>query len=263
MAKKWAHPDVVTAAHLPVVRRIGMRDLRDVLLKGIDDFNQIPTQLLFLGLIYPVVGIFAARMAARQDLLVLLYPLVAGLSLLGPVAAIGLYEISRRRERGDDVSWLTAFGVLRSKSLRSILMLGAVLLAIFVAWVASARALYETAFDGMPPETFGAFLGELFTTPRGWWLLVVGNFVGFLYAAAVLALTVVSFPLLLDRDIGVVAAVQTSLRAVAANPATMAVWGLIVAVSLAIGCLPFFVGLAVVMPILGHATWHLYRKVVA
>lgn len=263
MASRSAQTTVVAGPALPAVRKIGPGDLRDALAKGIEDFNQIPTQLFFLGLIYPLVGIFAARAAAREELLPLLYPLVAGLSLLGPVAAVGLYEISRRRERGEDASWRNAFDVFRSRSLRSIVALGAVLLAIFVAWVASAQALYETAFGSAPPATFQAFLGELFTTDHGWWLIVFGNLVGFLYAVVVLTLSVVSFPLLLDRDVGVAAAVQTSVRAVAANPVMMAIWGLIVAISLAVACIPFFVGLAVAMPILGHATWHLYRRVVA
>jgi len=106
------------------------------------------------------------------------------------------------------------------------------------------------------------FLRRVFTTPEGWNLIIVGNLVGFVFAAGVLAISVVSFPLLLDRDVGVVVAVLTSVRAVIENPLQIAAWGLVVAALLVLGSLPLFMGLAVVMPVLGHASWHLYRKLV-
>lgn len=246
----------------PVIRKIGLPDLRQALSKGRDDFMAIPTQLIFLGVIYPVIGLLAARAAGGGALLPLFYPLVAGLSLMGPVAAIGLYEVSRRREQGMEVSWLNAFDVLKSRALGSILALGVLLAAIFVAWLFAAQAIYQSILGPQPPASVGAFLHQLFMTPEGWRLIVLGNAVGFVFAVVVLTLTVVSFPLLLDRNVGVRVALRTSIRAVLANPGPMAVWGLIVAVSLAVGSLPIFVGLAVVMPLLGHATWHLYRRVV-
>lgn len=263
MANRLTIGDGWAAQEGPAIRRIDVTDLKEALAKGIGDFKETPTQLVFLGLIYPIVGFFAAKAASNANLLPLLYPLVAGLSIMGPVAAIGIYELSRRREQGLTVSWLNAFDVLRSPAIYSILALGTVLLAIFVAWLASAQAIYTLTFGDAPPASFGDFLREVFTTRHGWTLIIVGNAVGFFYAVLVLTLTVVSFPLLLDRNVGVIAAVQTSVRAVLANPVTMAVWGLIVAAALLLGCLPLFVGLAVVMPILGHSTWHLYRKVVA
>lgn len=248
----------------PTVRRIGVRDLRDVLRKGMDDFLATPTQLVFLGIIYPIVGLVAAKAAdAESELLPLLYPLVAGLSLMGPIAALGIYELSRRRERGLEASWLNAFDVLRSPSILSILALGVVLVVIFLAWLAAAQAIYQATMGGYEPASIGDLIRQVLTTAAGWRLIVFGNLVGLLFAALVLTLTVVSFPLLLDRDVGPVAAIQTSVKAVAANPVPMAVWGLIVAVALLLGTLPLFVGLAVVMPLLGHATWHLYRRVIA
>jgi uncharacterized membrane protein len=249
----------------PVLRRIGPRELGEALGAGVADFLAAPTQLLFLGAIYPIVGLVAARVAWGGPLMPLLWPLLAGLSLVGPVAALGLYEISRRRERGLPVSWINAFNVLRSPAIGAIAVLAAMLLAIFLAWLAAAHAIYQATVGaaGPPPATMGEFLERVFTTEAGWRLILIGNGVGFLFAVLVLSLTVVSFPLLLDRpELGPAAAVRTSLRAVALNPVPMALWGLIVAGLLVLGALPFLVGLAVVMPILGHATWHLYRRVV-
>ena len=253
-----------TAAAEPAVQRITVADVGDALRRGWQDFLAAPTQLVFLGLIYPLVGLFAARATSGGNALALFYPLVAGLSLMGPVAAIGIYEISRRRERGWAVSWLDAFSVLRSPAILSIVALGLMLLVIFGLWVLTAQWIYESTVGALArPSSVSEFVRLIRDTPEGWRLVLFGNAAGFLFAVAVLALTVVSFPLVLDRDVGPGVAVRTSLRAVAANPGPMAVWGLIVAALLLLGSLPLFVGLAVAMPVLGHGTWHLYRKVVA
>lgn len=271
MAETWTPPRAgeaaaprATATGEPVVRRIAVGDAGDALRRGWQDFLAAPTQLVFLCLLYPIVGFFAARAIGGGPLLPLFFPLVAGLSLVGPVAAIGVYEISRRREKGFAVSWLDAFGVLKSPAILSIAALGFVLLAIFGAWLLAAERIYGATVGAVAqPASVEEFLSLLTSTPEGWQLIFIGNGVGFLFAVLVLALTVVSFPLLLDRDVGPAVAVRTSLRAVATNPAPMATWGLIVAVVLLLGCLPLFIGLAVAMPVLGHGTWHLYRKVVA
>ena len=179
-----------------------------------------------------------------------------------PFAAIGLYELSRQREKGVDISWKHAFGVLRCPSLDAIADLGMVLMIVFLIWLATAEWLYQSLFGHVSPESIGQFLSEIFTTRAGWILIIAGNGIGFLFAALVLTIGVVSFPLLLDRDVGALVAVHTSVRAVLCNPLMMAAWGLFVAATLVIGSLPFFVGLAVVLPVLAHSTWHLYRKVV-
>ncbi len=260
MAQTWTSAQLATAE--PVIRKITIQDVRDALARGIDDFNEIPTQLVFLSILYPVIGLIAARAAYGGAMMPLFFPLVAGLTLMGPVLATGIYELSRRREKGLYVSWINAFDAFRSPAILSIVTLGIVLLGIFVAWIAAARGIYEATLGDTAPRSVGVFLWLVFNTAEGWTLIVVGNLVGFLFAVLVLSLSVVSFPLMLDRNVGVETAIRTSLRAVAANPVPMAVWGLIVAVALFLGCLPLFVGLAVVMPVLGHATWHLYRKTV-
>jgi uncharacterized membrane protein len=247
----------------PAVRRIAAADLREVLAKGLDDFGAYRTDVVFLCVIYPVVGLVLGRLAFGYGMLPLLFPLASGFALVGPFAGVGLYELSRQREQGVEVTWANAFGVLRAPSLGAIVVLGLLLLAIFLAWMATAEMLYLVTLGPKPPASIAAFAHDLFTTSAGWTLIVVGMGVGFLFAVVVLAISVVSFPLLLDREAGLDTAVWTSIRAVAANPVPMALWGLIVAGGLVLGSLPFFVGLIVVMPVLGHATWHLYRKVVA
>ncbi|CAA9333464.1 MAG: cytochrome c oxidase subunit I [uncultured Microvirga sp.] len=246
----------------PKLRRIGSADLRAALAQGVDDFRAMPSHLVFVGLLYPIVGILLAALTFGYDLLPLLFPLVSGFALVGPLAAIGLYELSRRRESGEDTSWRHAFEVLRSPAIGSIAAVGVLLLVIFVAWLMTAQALYQGLFGAQMPSSVSGFLGDVFGTSRGWTLIIAGHALGFLFAAAAFTVGVMAFPLLVDRDVGPVAAVTTSVRAVLANPGTMAIWGVIVAVALMIGSAPLFIGLAVIVPVLGHASWHLYRRVV-
>jgi uncharacterized membrane protein len=261
-----AHQHVLMGAESnrarPIVRTIGLRDIKNALAEGIADFSAMPSHAVFLCLIYPIVGVLLARLTLGYEVLPLLFPLAAGFTLLGPFAAIGLYELSRRREQGLDASWQDAFDVLRSPSRGAIAALGLLLLTIFVIWIAVAQAIYVAYFGYEPAASIPHFLDQVFTTPAGRMLMIVGNLVGFLFALGVLTISVISFPLLLDRDVGAVEAVLTSVRVVAKNPVMMAIWGLIVAGLLLIASLPLFFGLAVVVPVLGHSTWHLYRKVV-
>ncbi|WP_315797500.1 MULTISPECIES: DUF2189 domain-containing protein [unclassified Bradyrhizobium] len=245
------------------IRTIDMSSLMRALRLGWDDFKAVPSHAVMLCAIYPVLGLVIARAVFGYAVLPLLFPLAAGFALLGPFAALGLYELSSRRDRGEDTSAWDALEVLRSPSFGSMLGLGTLLLALFVTWVATAQAIYVAVFGYGGATGAGDFLQRVFTTPQGWWLIAVGCGVGFLFALLALCLSVVSFPLMLDRHAGALEAVVTSLRVVAKNPVPVAAWGLIVAVLLVAGTIPFFLGLAVVIPVLGHATWHLYREAIA
>jgi uncharacterized membrane protein len=262
-----AQSDVIlpaeSAREVPAVRSIRPRDLVDALARGVDDFRAMPTHAIFLSLIYPVAGLAIARWTFGYDILPLLYPLLAGFALIGPFAAVGLYELSRRRELGLDTSWRHAFDIVHSPSLWSILALGLLLFSILGVWLAVAHGLYVAHFgEDEQPVTLAELARRILYTPQGHNLIATGNIAGFLFALASFALSAVSFPLLLDRNVGMATAIVTSLKALLKNPFTMALWGLIVALGLALGSLPFLLGLSVVMPILGHATWHLYRKLV-
>lgn len=266
----------------PVIRDIRFRDLLNALAKGFDDFKAVPTHLIFLILIYPIVMLILSRVAAGQEMLPLVFPLFAGYTLVGPIIALGMYELSRRREQGLDTSRKHLFDVLKSPSLGAIITLGLVLAVVYFAWLIAALAIYKMTFgnglvgslgtifmqlisfdlSATGPQSMSEFAIDIITTRPGWKLILWGSGVGFIFAVVVLSLSAVSFPMLLDRRVGAWTAARTSIRVVLVNPMTMGLWGVIVAVTLAVGTLPLFVGLAIVLPVLGHATWHLYRTVV-
>ncbi|WP_404402503.1 DUF2189 domain-containing protein [Pelagibacterium halotolerans] len=244
------------------IRSITLSDVFAALKKGASDFWERPSHYIFLVIIYPVVGFILAVWTAGGETFSLLYPIATGFALVGPIAGIGLYEISRRREQGLDDHPVYAFMVLRSPAIGAILALGLVLAIIFGLWLFAANSIYVFFFGENGPTNLPDLLAAVFTTSEGWGLLIWGNLVGLVFAFVVLATTVVAFPRLLDHGGSAADAVALSVRAVTHNLVPMLAWGLIVAVLLFIGSLPLFVGLAIVLPILGHATWHLYRAVV-
>lgn len=255
-------PEEGRSSPLPAVRRIEISDLRDVLARGFSDLGAYRTDAMFLVVIYPIAGLVLVAVALNYNLVPLVFPLASGFALIGPVAALGLYELSRRREQGIDTASADWFGVARAPEFGAIVLLGLLLFAIFLLWLAAAYAIYLLTLGPEAPMSISSFVLDVFTTGAGWMMIVIGVGVGFLFAVLALTIGVISFPLLLDRQVGLYTAVATSIRAVVANPGPMAVWGMIVAGGLVIGSIPALIGLVIVMPLLGHSTWHLYRKVV-
>ncbi len=260
-----AEPVAATARPLPLpaARRLDRHDLLASLAAGWADFRAAPTQLAFLCAIYPIVALLLARAAAGGALLPLLYPAASGFALVGPVAAIGLFEISRRRERGDPVHARDAFGVLREPGFASVAVLGIALLLLFVLWLACAEALFAATLGDADFSGPAAFFAAVFGTGSGWLLIVAGNAAGLVFASVVLATATFSIPMAIDRATPPLASIRTSIGVTRRNPAVVMAWGLIVAVILLAASLPAFTGLAVALPVLGHATWHLYRRAVA
>lgn len=256
------HHDVVRAApSLPVLRRISFEDVGHALRMGFEDFKAKPTHVIFLMAIYPIIGILLAVATVGQNIIPLFYPLLAGFALVGPFAALGIYEISRQRELGHDITWREAFGVVRRANFSSMLRLGALLTVLFIAWLTLAQIIYAQTLV-TAPSSLSDLVKRTFATPEGWQLLFIGNLVGFCFAVLVLSISVISFPLMLDKGVGMADAMRCSMRAMTHSPGPILLWGFIVAALLLLGSLPFLVGLAIVLPILGHATWHLYRATV-
>ena len=244
------------------IRQISIADLREALRKGWDDLMAFRSDVIFICVIYPVIGAMLALLAFKGNQIQLLFPVLSGFALAGPVAAVGLFEMSRRREKGLPVSWLAYIDVLKSPKFGAVAVLALFHLVIFLAWIMSANLIFVLTLGADAADSMSGFIGKLFGTTGGWLMIVIGMGVGFGFALLVLAVSVVSFPLLLDRNVSVATAIITSVKVARANPVPVAVWGLIVAGLLALGSLPALVGLVLVMPLLGHATWHLYRRAV-
>ncbi len=261
-----SRPDTLSQAPsesgaLPV-RRIGPDDLRAALSEGWRDFQEKRGDLLFIGLLYPVICLIAVVVTFNDPLLPLFFPLVAGLSIAGPAVASGFYELARRREEGLDAGWRHFLDPLNGRSRVPLATLTAGLAVLFVGWLVVAYAIYAATFGIDAALTMGDFLARVFTTPEGWALILLGNIAGVAFAIATLVFSLISFPLVVDKPLDAATAVRTSIAAVKANPREAIGWGLRVAGLLLLGLIPFAIGLAVVLPWLGYATWHLYTRIV-
>lgn len=256
-----AHPAVRRATRIKI-RQITDDDLKIALRQGLEDFSDLRGDLFFAGLIYTLIGIAAVAMTTNMPLLPFFYPVVAGVGLLGPIAAVGFYELARRREAGQEVHWFNFVDVRKRSTADDMGIVAALLLVIFVAWLVAAGLLYALLFGWTVPQSVPDFLAMVFTTKRGWALIGIGAAVGVFFGWIVLALSVVSLPMLVDRNVSASEAVSTSWRAAHDNKRELFRWGVIVTVLLALGSLPLFVGLAFVLPWLGYSTWHLYTRLI-
>jgi len=244
-------------------RKISEDDLKWSLRAGWEDFKDMRGDIVFAGVIYTVLGIAAVVMTASRPLIPFFFPVVAGVGLLGPVAAVGFYELAKLREEGrKDLHWFNFLDVRRRSTVDDMGIVAGMLLGIFALWLIAAGILYVSLFGWGTPTSVIDFLGSVLATPRGWALIVGGAVVGAIFGWVVLALSVASLPMLVDRDVTAAEAVSASWRAAHANKPEMIRWGLTVFGLLLLGSIPLFVGLAVVLPWLGYATWHLYTRLV-
>jgi uncharacterized membrane protein len=244
------------------IRTITEDDLTQSLRDGYKDFLEKRGDLVFIGLLYPLIGLCVAIAANGGSILPLLFPMLAGLSLLGPLVSTGFYQLAKRREAGLESNWWHFFDVFKSPSREAIFLVGIMLMAIFGGWLMAAGITYAVFFGTEPPATVGVLLTQAFATPQGWAMILIGNAIGLAFAVIVLATSLVSLPLLIDKRMDAATAVRTSLKAFAQNRAVLLRWGLCVAVLLVLGAIPFLLGLAFVLPVLGYATWHLYTRLI-
>jgi len=247
------------------IRALDFNDLRIALRQGWEDFQAKRGDLVFVGFIYPIVVLLAIFSVSRVSMLPFIFPLVAGTVMLGPLFASGFYELARRREAGPDAGWRHFLDVVRGPSAPALLDLASVTAALYMAWIGVAWFIYHATLSRLGPEAVGsagAFLRSIFTTPEGWSMIVFGNLAGLCFAIVTLAVSAVSFPMVIDKPVSWGVALRTSVRVARRNPLTITVWGLIVVALLVLGALPALVGLAVVLPVLGYSTWHLYTRAV-
>lgn len=244
------------------IRTVTVDDLLEVLALGLRDFRAAPAYGLFFSGIYTVGGWLMILMLIEFDLPYLVYPLAAGFALIAPFVASGFYAVSSRREKSDPLSWRIVFATVRSMFSRDLGWMALVTGFSLFIWMDIA-AILSFAFLGLQAFSFDRVFDIVFTTPAGWAFLVIGHTAGALIAFGVFSYSVISIPMLFDRDIDFVTAMITSVRVVKRNPRVMAIWCLTIAILTAISLLSGLVGLLVTLPLLGHATWHLYRRAVS
>jgi uncharacterized membrane protein len=248
---------------MPKVNPITVNDVIDALAAGLSDFRRAPVYGLVIGAFFAIGGMFVILSAAALNMSYLSYPAAAGFVLIGPFAAVGLYEVSRRLKAGEELSWSKIFGAMWAQKSRELSWMAFVVLFIQIMWMYQVRLLLALFLGFRSFASFEEFLTEVITTPEGLMFLAIGHVVGAVLSLILFSLTVVSFPLLLEQDRDFITAMITSVRAVVTSPLPMIGWAFVVTALLIVSMAPAFLGLIVTLPILGHTTWHLYRKCVA
>jgi uncharacterized membrane protein len=246
----------------PVVKPATMADIVAAFEAGLRDFRAAPLFGLVFGGLYMLGGMATVWFTTHAGWSWLPLPMTAGFALIGPFVAIGLYEVSRRRERGEPLAWAPVFGCILAQGRRELVWMSLVSVFAFLIWMYQVRLLLALFF-GLAPIEGAAFVNALFHSREGLTFLAIGTVWGAVLSVVVFSLTVVSFPLLLDRDRDFITAMITSVKAVVASPRVMVGWGLVTAALIFLSALPFFLGFLITLPVLGHATWHLYRRIVA
>ena len=257
-----SQPAVATPKAWPEVRSLAGSDLVEVLAAGVNDLRAGGRYSLFFGAFYGVGGLILLVLVRFYNVPYLIYPLAMGFVLIAPFMATGLYDISRRLENGETLSWAGVLGSIRYAAGRDLRWMALITSFTFVIWM-DIVALMTFGFLSGEMTGFKDLLTQIFTTPSGLLFLAVGNIVGALIALVVFSFSAVSFPMLYDRDVDFVTAMVSSIRLVLKNPVVMLSWGAIIGVLTVISILSAFLGLIVTLPVLGHATWHLYRRGVA
>lgn len=241
-------------------RQLEISDLRAALAAGVADFKAAPAYGLFFALVYVLGGLalWFGLGAAGQP--VWFIPIAAGFPLLAPFAAIGLYEVSRRREMGEPLSWGPVLGALKGRGDGQLALMAVGVLIIFGFWIILARGIFAIfmAQSGIGFESLGLLLSG-----SGILMLLVGTLVGAVVALVLFSITVISLPMLLDREVDFVTAMITSVETVRSNPQVMLRWAALIAAITIIAMIPAFLGLFIALPVLGHATWHLYRRAIS
>lgn len=256
---------VMHAAPQPKMRinRLEMRDVTAALAQGVADFRRYPLFGLFFGGIYALGGLFIVVILSLYHQPWMIIPVAIGFPLIGPFVAVGLYEISRRHERGEPITWRGVLTEVFRQRERQLSWMAFAVLFVFWMWIYQVRLLLALFLGFKIPASLAAFATVVTTTPEGMLFLLVGTIVGGVLATVLFSLTVISMPLLLDHDIDFVTAMLLSVRTVVENPGAMLAFGLIVGTGAFLSLLPLFAGLFIALPVFGHATWHLYRRAIS
>jgi uncharacterized membrane protein len=243
------------------IRTIEIADVLDCIARGVRDFGRAPLYGMVFGAIYAVGGLVIVWFAFAMDYPYLVYPLTMGFALFAPFGAAGTYEISRRLESGEPLSWPAVTGAVWRRAGRGLGWLALTSLFTFIVWLYLAVLVF-LSFYGANTPSLSQLFADVFTTPYGLAFLLIGNGVGAIIALTVFSITAFSPPLVVDRDVDFVTAMSASVRAVMANPRPMLAWAVVIGADLAISFATLFVALLAIFPILGHTTWHLYRRVI-